>query len=225
MHFRPVVFTFAKKYRVLSRGIHFPGYHGTKPCFPLTPPRVKFSIHIWLLRKNTSPFFPKMPEKPGKSTFLNEKSHCFNMILYNKSLYNATGDIRNYSIILFQSPFNFIMFWFSNFFAIKSWRSIANCILYLNNLLVSKSLPPFINADFYLPMTATTLFPGSHQQTKLLSSFFKKNTRVTAHYTVHIGIAPSLQTDRKPGSIIIKDMPHSLMQLLHFSPDIHRSLP
>ena len=46
-------------------------------------------------------------------------------------------------------------------------------------------------------MTATKLFPGSHQQIKLLSVSFKKHIQVTAHYTVHIGIAPSFQTDRK----------------------------
>lgn len=75
----------------MSRGIHSPEYHGAKPCFPLTPPRVKFSIHIYFLRKNTSPFFPKVPEKPGKSAFLNEKSGCFHMrgdgsrILHGKS--------------------------------------------------------------------------------------------------------------------------------------------
>ena len=81
-HFCHGVCTFAKKYRVSSRGIHSPGYHGTKPCFPLTPPEVKFSIHIYFLRKNTSSFFPKMPEKPGKSKFFNEKSHGFHMFLF-----------------------------------------------------------------------------------------------------------------------------------------------
>jgi hypothetical protein len=81
-HFCHGVYTFAKKYRVSSRGFHLPEYHGTKPCFPLTPPVIKFSIHICFLRKNTSPFFPKVPEKPGKSTFLDEKSDCLNMARY-----------------------------------------------------------------------------------------------------------------------------------------------
>ncbi len=39
----------------------------------------------------------------------------------------------------------------------------------------------------------------------------KKHIQVTAHYTVHIGIAPSFYIDRIIGSIIIKDMPHCLM--------------
>ena len=59
----------------------------------------------------------------------------------------------------------------------------------------------------------------------LLLEDIKKHIRVTAHYTVHIGIAPSFYIDRIIGSIIIKDMPHCLMYLLHFLPDIHRSLP
>ena len=59
----------------------------------------------------------------------------------------------------------------------------------------------------------------------LLLEDIKKHIRVTAHYTVHIGIAPSFYIDRIIGSIIIKDMPLCLMQLLHFSPDIHRSPP
>ena len=65
-NFRPVVLTFATEYRLLPKstgvsfcGIHLPKYYRTKPCFPLTPPGVKFSIHIKFFHKNTSPFFQK----------------------------------------------------------------------------------------------------------------------------------------------------------------------
>ena len=101
-HFCHGVYTFAKKYRVSSRGFHLPEYHGTKPCFPLTPPVIKFSIHICFLRKNTSPFFPKVPEKPGKSTFLDEKSDCLNMARVDRKYVNYLSlFIETYPLPLF----------------------------------------------------------------------------------------------------------------------------
>ena len=66
---------------------------------------------------------------------------------------------------------------------------------FMSSLFPKKSPPN--NTRLYLPMTATKLFPSSHQQTKFLSTSLKKHIQVTAHYTVHIGIAPSFQTDRK----------------------------
>ena len=41
-------------------------------------------------------------------------------------------------------------------------------------------------------MTTTKTFPGSHQQTNFLNT-----VQVAAHYTAHIGIAPSILVDRK----------------------------
>ena len=46
-------------------------------------------------------------------------------------------------------------------------------------------------------MTTRKFFQALISRQIFLSSFSKKHIRVTAHYTAHIGIAPSFQTDRK----------------------------
>ncbi len=51
---------------------------------------------------------------------------------------------------------------------------------------------------------------------------------MAGHYSAHIGLAPSFkltasQSTLQHGSIIIKNMYHCPVQLLHISPDIPRS--
>lgn len=58
----------------------------------------------------------------------------------------------------------------------------------------------------------------------------KKSIQVAGHYSAHIGIAPSSkltgsQISLKFGSIIITDMLHRPVQLLHILPNSSRSIP
>ena len=73
-------------------------------------------------------------------------------------------------------------------------------------------------------MTNRNSAPISHQQ------ITKKSIQVAGHYSAHIGLAPSfkltgLQISLQSGSIIITDMLHRPVQLLHILPNSSRSIP
>ena len=54
-----------------------------------------------------------------------------------------------------------------------------------------------LQQDFICPWQPRTVFPALISRQNFSPILFKKHIRVTAHYTAHIGIAPSFQTDRK----------------------------
>lgn len=91
-----VVLTFAMEYRLLpkstgGRPAVFISQNSTEqnPVFYL-PTRAKCFICIFFSRKNTKPFFSKIPTYPKKSTFLSEKSYNFHMFRRREHVPPAT---------------------------------------------------------------------------------------------------------------------------------------